>query len=222
MRFTALATDYDGTIATQGRVSVATWEALRRFKSSGRKLILVTGRLVEELQIICPNLGLFDRVVAENGGVLYRPATDDQKLLAPSPPQKFIKSLRDRGVAHLDIGQTIVAGFRPDEPVILQTIAAMELRLQVIFNLDSVMVLPSGVNKATGLTAALDELGLSPQHVVAVGDAENDHPFLTMCQRSAAVANALPMVKQVADLVMTGAEGQGVVELIEKLLAEHI
>ena len=37
------------------------------------------------------------------------------------------------------------------------------------------MVLPSGVNKATGLSAALVELGLSRHNVVAVGDAENDH-----------------------------------------------
>jgi HAD superfamily hydrolase (TIGR01484 family) len=62
------------------------------------------------------------------------------------------------------------------------------------------MVLPSGVNKGTGVRAALDELKVSPHDVVAVGDAENDHPFLTLAACSVAVANALPSVKHRVDV----------------------
>ena len=40
------------------------------------------------------------------------------------------------------------------------------------------MILPSGVNKASGLQAALQALGLSAETVIGVGDAENDHAFL--------------------------------------------
>jgi len=54
------------------------------------------------------------------------------------------------------------------------------------------MVLPSGVNKASGLQVALNELRLSPHNSVGVGDAENDHVFLSTCECSVAVANALP------------------------------
>ena len=61
------------------------------------------------------------------------------------------------------------------------------------------MVLPATVNKATGLSAALSELKLSLHNVVGVGDAENDHAFLQLCECSAAVANALPTVKETAD-----------------------
>ncbi|HZV07455.1 MAG TPA: HAD family hydrolase [Gemmataceae bacterium] len=222
MRYLALATDYDGTLASGGTVAEPTWEALHRLKTSGRKLILVTGRELEELRSICPNLDLFDRVVAENGGVLYRPATRDQELLASPPPQEFLQTLRDQGVNPLDVGRTIVATFRPYEMIVLQTIANLGLELQVIFNKDSVMVLPTGVDKATGLKAALHELSLSPHNVVAVGDAENDHAFLTMCGCSAAVANALPMLKIAAEIITAGAEGQGVVELIEELLANDL
>jgi HAD superfamily hydrolase (TIGR01484 family) len=60
---------------------------------------------------------------------------------------------------------------------VLETIRELGLELQVIFNKGAVMVLPSGINKATGLRAALDELQLSPHDAVAVGDAENDHAF---------------------------------------------
>ncbi len=44
MYFVALATDYDGTLAEDGVVAKTTLDALRLFKQSGRKLILVTGR----------------------------------------------------------------------------------------------------------------------------------------------------------------------------------
>ena len=60
----------------------------------------------------------------------------------------------------------------------LDTIRDLGLELQVIFNKGAVMVLPAGVNKASGLAAALADLGLSPHNVVGVGDAENDHAFL--------------------------------------------
>lgn len=50
MRYFVLATDYDGTLATDGRVSDETIAALKRLRLSGRKLILVTGRELEDLQ----------------------------------------------------------------------------------------------------------------------------------------------------------------------------
>ncbi len=84
------------------------------------------------------------------------------------------------------------------------------------------MVLPSGVNKATGLSAALEELNLSPHNVVGVGDAENDHAFLSLCEFSVAVANALPMLKERADFVTDGARGRGVVELIDRVLDDDL
>jgi len=44
MRYLALACDYDGTLACDGRVSDVALTALQRFRASGRKVILVTGR----------------------------------------------------------------------------------------------------------------------------------------------------------------------------------
>lgn len=80
------------------------------------------------------------------------------------------------------------------------------------------MILPSGINKATGLAAALEDLKLSPHNVVAVGDAENDHAFLRASGCSVAVDNALPAVKDTADLVTRGERGKGVEELIGKMI----
>src|SRR4051812_40365384 len=109
MRFIALATDYDNTLAADGMVADDAREALRRLRDSGRKLILVTGRELEDVRVICPHLDLFDRVVAENGGVVYRPATGEHRMLAPAPPREFIRALRDRGVGHIGVSSTLVA-----------------------------------------------------------------------------------------------------------------
>ena len=110
----------------------------------------------------------------------------------------------------------IVATWQPHEMQVLEAIRELGLELQVIFNKGAVMVLPSGINKATGLDAALAELGLSPHNVVGVGDAENDHAFLARCECAVAVANALPSLKDAADVVTRGGAGAGVVELIER------
>jgi hydroxymethylpyrimidine pyrophosphatase-like HAD family hydrolase len=222
MRFHVLATDYDGTIAHHGVVDTATEEALTRVRATGRKLILVTGRELGDLRGTFANFELFDAIVGENGALVYRPATRATRLLAEPPPEAFVQRLREQGVAPLSVGEVIVATWEPHERVVLDTIRALGLELQVIFNKGAVMVLPSGINKAVGLRAALEELGLSPHNAVGVGDAENDHAFLSVCECAVAVANALPALKQRADLVTSADHGAGVSELGELMIASDL
>ncbi|HEX4128877.1 MAG TPA: HAD family hydrolase [Pirellulales bacterium] len=218
MRYVALATDYDGTIAHDGVVDAATVDALRRVRETGRRLLLVTGRERDDLFATFDHTALFDLVVAENGALLYRPADNSSQVLAPEPPQALIERLRTAGVP-ISVGRSIVATIEPHEHAVLAAIRDLGLEWHVIFNKGSVMALPAGVTKATGLTAALKELGLAAQNVVGVGDAENDHAFLRLCGLSVAVANALESVKDEVDLVTVGARGAGVTELIDRLLA---
>jgi hydroxymethylpyrimidine pyrophosphatase-like HAD family hydrolase/GTPase SAR1 family protein len=218
MRYLALATDYDGTLAHDGRVSEEHLDALQRLKKSGRRIILVTGRQLPELQDVFPEHAIFDLIVAENGALLYTPATKAEVPLAQPPPPAFAKELRCRGALPLAEGRVIVATWEPHEAKVFETIRDLGLEMQVIFNKGAVMILPSGVNKASGLKAALKELQLSPHNVVAVGDAENDHAMLELAEAGVAVSNALPSLKEHADLITAGERGHGVRELIEKLL----
>jgi HAD superfamily hydrolase (TIGR01484 family) len=222
MRYHALATDYDGTIAHHGYVDQPTLQALRRLRSSGRKLILVTGRELDDLHSVFPHTKLFDRIVAENGALVFRPASNEQKPLAQSPPQAFVDRLREQGVTPLSVGRVIVATTEPHETTVLRAIRDLGLELQVIFNKGAVMVLPSGINKATGLAATLPELSLSPHNVAGIGDAENDHALLDLCECSAAVANALPSLKEHADIVTEEDHGAGVAELIDKMIDDDL
>lgn len=222
MRYLALATDYDGTLASDGRVNEETLAALDRLRDSGRKLILVTGRHLDDLLNVFPEINLCDWVVVENGALLYQPATHEEKLLAEPPPEEFINALQERGVEPLAVGRAIVATWHPHEDAVLEVIRNLGIERQVIFNKGAVMVLPSGVNKAFGLSAALSELGLSPHNTVGVGDAENDHSLLDFCGCGVAVANALPILKEHADFVTKGDRGAGVVELIDQLIASDL
>jgi len=214
----ALATDFDGTLALHGEVSDATLEALARFKASGRKLLMVTGRELPDLGRVFPHLGLFDMVVAENGALLYRPDMAEERPLAAPPPQSLIAALIRRRVEPLSIGQVIVATVREFEMHVGNAIEELGLDWRMILNKDSIMCLPAGVDKASGLQAAAAELELSLAQVLAVGDAENDLAFFAICGLSAAVTNALPAVKAAADVVTVGEAGVGVEWLIDRVL----
>jgi hydroxymethylpyrimidine pyrophosphatase-like HAD family hydrolase len=85
MRYHALVCDYDGTLAFGGRMKKEVAEALGRVRASGRKLILVTGRELEDLLLVCPEIDLFDGVVAENGAVLFWPTDRKEILLCEKP-----------------------------------------------------------------------------------------------------------------------------------------
>jgi HAD superfamily hydrolase (TIGR01484 family) len=222
MRYLALACDYDGTLAEHGHVEEATLTALRRVRDSGRHLILLTGRQLPDILDLFSGHELFSRVVAENGALLYDPATRKEKLLADPPPAALVETLRARRVEPLSVGRVILATSEPLETVVLEAIRDRGLEAQVIFNKGSVMVLPSGVNKATGLQVALAELGLSAHNCVGVGDAENDHAFLRLCECAVAVRGALPALKEAADWVTDGEDGAGARELIERLISSDL
>jgi hydroxymethylpyrimidine pyrophosphatase-like HAD family hydrolase len=217
MTFDAVATDYDGTLAHDGVVDAVTVEALVRAREAGLKLLMVTGRELSDLFNTFEHSSLFDVIVAENGAVLYTPATEAVELLAPAPPPAFVERLTNARIP-LSVGHSIVATVSPHEHEVLAAIRDFELEWHVIFNKGSVMALPANVTKATGLGPALEVVGVLPERTAGIGDAENDQAFLRACGLAVAVANALPTVKELAHLVTTGARGAGVVELIDALL----
>src|SRR5439155_9625969 len=130
------------------------------------------------------HLGLFEWIVAENGALLYSPETKELRPLGEPPPADFVMDLERRGVAPLSLGHVIAATWEPFERTVLDTIRDHGLELHIVFNKGAVMILPPGVNKRTGLDAALKRMGISAHNVVGVGDAENDQGFLAACECS--------------------------------------
>lgn len=224
MRYAALAVDYDGTLATHGKVGPAELDALARLRATGRRILMVSGRELPDLRRTFDGFHVFDRLVLENGALLFDPHLGSERTLVEPPLPEFARALVARGIPRdrISIGRVIIATWEPFQQIVFDTIHEQHLALQVIFNKGAVMILPAGVNKATGLRAALAELAVSPLATVGIGDAENDHAFLRACGVGVAVANALPALKEQADLITRADHGAGVIEIVEQLLADGL
>jgi hydroxymethylpyrimidine pyrophosphatase-like HAD family hydrolase len=222
MIFHVLASDYDGTVAENGRVPETTARALARVRDSGRKLVLVTGRTLPDLERVCPELErMFDLVVAENGALLYQPRGRQVRALGPPPEDALLRELTRRGVA-FDVGTSSIHTAASAAEPSLAAIRAAGVDRTPVFNRGALMLLPGGVTKGTGLGAALETLGISLHNTVGVGDAENDHAFLTLCEFSVAVADAVAALRERADHVTSAPGPRGVVEFIEAHLLQDV
>jgi len=218
VRFQAIACDYDSTLAHEGRVAPETVEVLRRARTAGRKLILITGRRLEDLASVFSETSVFDLIVAENGGLLSYPTTKLEEPLCAEPSEKFVAALALRQVP-LSVGKAVVATHQPYETVVQEVIEKLHLDLAITFNRESVMVLPRGIDKGSGLRAALHRLEIEAPQVVGIGDAENDLSFLRLCGFSVAVANAIESLKSQVDHVTLLEDGAGASKIIEEVIA---
>ncbi len=213
----AIAVDFDGTLTEGGRPRQEALDALGRARAAGIATVLVTGRIVRELEAVFPDVAEhFDALVAENGVVLATPA--GSRCLGPPIHSALAGALTARGVAHRR-GQGILACSAADEHAVVDEVARLGLEAQLVHNRGELMVLPSGLNKGTGLRKALTELGVSPHDTLAVGDAENDHSLLAAAEVGVAVANAVASLKEEAGWVLADRDGPGVVQMMDDILA---
>ncbi|HEY0096649.1 MAG TPA: HAD family hydrolase, partial [Archangium sp.] len=218
MRYLALAMSLDGTLSAAGRLEAA----LEQLRHSGRRALLVTARRLGELTAVCPRLELFDCVIAENGAVLHWPARRESLSLSGPVPESFVMALRRRILSPLERGQVAVYTHASHACALVEAVRELGLELQVIFCGESALAVPPGVNKGTGLQAALLSLGLSPHEAVSIGSEANDHSLLDVSECAVAVADALPALRERAAFVTRGAADAGVAELIEELVRDDL
>ena len=209
MRFMALACDYDGTLASNSRVAATTLAALERARAAGVHLLLVTGRAFFELTRVCDRLDLFDAVVAENGGVLYFPGEGRISDLAIEPPDRLLAELGRRGIPY-HAGRVVIGTLRDHEADVRAALAVTGMSLALVPNRDSLMLLPQGVHKGSGVRHVIRMLGLSARDVLALGDAENDADLFDACGFSGCPGNAVEVMKTRVDWVFAGENGTAI------------
>lgn len=218
MSVSAIALDYDGTIAESGALEPSVRGAIAAARSKGITVLVVTGRTMVELGRVAGDLHFLDGVIAENGAVVHFPDSGHTSRLAPLVSGTFMAELGRRGIP-FGAGDCIVDADAADAVRLLDVIRTLQLPLVLVFNAGRVMVTPQGISKATGLQAALDTLRLSPRSVVAIGDAENDHELLRLAEVGVAVAWGSPALQAAADIVLAG-DGPPVVAAFLRRLAE--
>jgi len=202
LKFSVLALDYDGTIARDGILDRHVKDAIVEVRARGIAVIVVTGRILSDLQRVAGDLHFADAVVAENGAVLAFP-NGHSWLIGRPPEALFVDELRRRGVA-FTAGQCLLEMDAALAPQILGVIRELELPFVLLFNRSRLMVLPQGISKATGLRHALTVLRLSAHNAIGVGDAENDHDLLAACEIGVAVSWGSPTLQRTADQVIYG------------------
>ena len=218
MKFRVLALDYDGTIARDGVLSPDVKSAIAEVRARGVVVIIVTGRILSELQSVAGDLSFVDAVVAENGAVLA--FSDAQTRIAGQlPPRVFFDELQRRGVAFKS-GQCIVEADASVAPAILATIRELQLPLVILFNRGRLMVLPQAISKGTGLREALRIFRLSPHNAIAIGDAENDHDLLALCELAVAVSWGSAVLQAEADEVVSGDGPSAVAAYIRRAIVQ--
>ena len=218
MNLSVIALDYDGTIARHDVLHPSVRDAIARVRQRGITVLLVTGRILSELQRVAGSLHFVDAVVAENGAVLHFPATGRTTQLSPAIPERFIREVQRRGIP-FQAGSCLVDADAAEAPRLLDVIRTLELPLVLVFNGGRVMTLSQGISKATGLRAALDTLRMSPRNALAIGDAENDHELLRLAEVGVAVEWGSSALKSFADIVLPGSGPEAVAAFLEPLAA---
>ncbi len=216
MKLFALALDYDGTIARDDRLDPSVKEAIAEARTRGVAVLIVTGRILHELQRVAGDLHFVDAVIAENGAVLHFPESGHTTVLAPALPTDFLDELVRRGIS-FRVGESLVDAAAEDGARILEVIRALEAPLVLAFNKSRVMTMPQGISKGTGLRAALDTLRLSARNTLAIGDAENDHELLRLAEVGVALPRASAALRAAADHTLTGSDPAAVAAYLHDL-----
>jgi len=99
MKLSALALDYDGTIAIDGVLDSSVRAAIGEVRQRGIAVILVTGRRLTDLQGVVEDLTCFDAVVAENGAVVDFPRSRRHTVIGHCPNRTFVVGTRRPPIA---------------------------------------------------------------------------------------------------------------------------
>ncbi|HSJ25319.1 MAG TPA: HAD hydrolase family protein [Longimicrobiales bacterium] len=209
----AVALDYDGTIAEDGMVDRHVLTATAELRRRGWRVILCTGRILAELREVFPGAERhFDAIVAENGAVVALPGRPE-RALGPPAPLELLDALHSRRIP-ARAGTVLLATQARHAVPVIREIGRLGLDLQLIRNRAELMLLPSGITKATGLLDALGDVEISRHSTIAFGDAENDAAMLQACEVGVAVANAVDSLRRQADVVLDQADGAAIAEFL--------
>ena len=181
-------------------------------------IVLVTGRILNDLDALFRDPPPFDAIVAENGAVLRLPDVPSPITLSQRPDRRVLAELSRRGIQHQS-GQCVVEADADTASHIVEIIRLLGRPRAITFNIGWLMVLPHGVSKASGLQEALWRPRASVHNTMAIGNGENDHQLLEVCEIGAAVGWGNDALKRSADEVVPGDGPKAVAPYIRDILS---
>ena len=219
MKLSALALDYDGTIAVDGVLDAEVRQAIGEARQRGIVVILVTGRRLSDLHAVGGDLTCFDAIVGENGAVVEFPTSGRRTVIGHRPPSVFLDELKRRGIPFV-AGECVLETDAQWAGPVLDAIRKLEQPLILAFNRGRLMILSQATGKSTGLRHALFTLRISIHNTIGVGDAENDHDLIDACEVGVAVAWGSQALRAVADEVIQGSGPPAVAHYIARAVQQ--
>lgn len=208
-----LAFDFDGTLAEKGTLPAALQTALKQLRTAGYALFMVTGRRFRGVEL-GPLRDAFAGIVWENGAVLHHMATDEVYLPFGNIDPRLVQALEATGVP-LERGRAIVSTHVPHDKAVYRVLSDWGSDAVVVHDKGAVRLLPAGAAKGAGLERLLGLCGFSSRNLVSFGDGESDLSLLQLGEVGVAVADAVPSLKEMADLTTTQPGPAGVLEALE-------
>ncbi len=213
----AIAVDIDGTLTDKKRaINCRAVEALRKLKIP---VVLATGNISCFARTVAKLIGVSDIVICENGGVV-RFSYDGEDIVL-GDKEKCLKAAeilkRYFEIEFLDFE------LRKSEVCVRRTFPIEEARkilpegVKIVDTGFAYHIMDANVSKGRALKFIAERMGIDVEEFVAIGDSENDIELLEVAGFGIAVANADLKLKEVADMVTSKPDGDGVVEALEFL-----
>jgi hydroxymethylpyrimidine pyrophosphatase-like HAD family hydrolase len=215
MAIRLVISDFDRTFTDETLdVDTGLANAIRIIKGRGIAFSIVSGRNYDFLLEFCERLdGVVDSFVAENGCI--GDFNGKKYFIGRSAYREALLERLDRLRVPYGHGEVIIAVDAPHEKELMEALSGLDDAFDVIKNVDSLMILPHGVSKASGAAWLARMHGVSAGETAAIGDAENDIHLRNACGLLGAVSNAIPELKNTADYVCKHGYGKGLQEFLE-------
>ena len=118
-----------------------------------------------------------------------------------------------------EIYQLVIYG---DDPVLERVAAKLPMCSPTRWNEGGALdLVPTGVDKCTGVRAMMDHFGFLPEETAAVGDSFNDIGMLKMAGLSVCMGSGQPAVKAMVDFVAPHIDEDGLLGAVEYILNQN-
>ncbi|WP_042463862.1 HAD family hydrolase [Neobacillus dielmonensis] len=228
-----VALDMDGTLLnSEHQVSEENHQAIQEAQEQGVVVVLSTGRSISTVREHADTLGLNSYLVTVNGSEIWNENRElFRRELLPTEQIEWMYNLsrqyntgfwaisteqnwHDEMPEDLHKWEWMKFGFNVWDEKVRETIY-QELKAKGEFELSNsfvhnIEINPIGINKAKGLQIVCEQLGISMENVMAVGDSLNDLAMINEAGLGVAMGNAQETVKEAADWVTSANDENGV------------
>ena len=227
----AIAVDIDGTITDSNKkIHLEAIASLRRLEDAGIPVILTTGNVRAITYGLWRFIGATGPMVCENGGVIWHPKWGNPIIRADGTRAHRAARMLEEKLGLDSQGITTNAWREsewclfPDENLeaITNLISDSEFaNLSIVKTGFAIHLMEPQLSKGEGLSIALEKMNISPDDVLAIGDAPNDVSMFELVGHSIAVGGCFEELAAVAKLISPLPHGETFRSLVDFILGEN-